>query len=176
MEESFQEKVPTPNFDIEKSPIKEAYVLLDAKTPLELSNRYSAEDQKLMQSGAWEWDYENEELLINKVKNILESADVSQMTDEERDWRNEILWFWYHHAISCAIWRYQDKEAAKKYAAVALEYQGSNHPNKITRLLDLLTNDKLPEAEQWAEGIEDGAEKETAQYLLKEYREGDFDV
>lgn len=174
MGESFQEKVPAPDFDIEKSPIKEAYVLLDAKTPLELSNRYSAEDQKLMQSEAW--DYENEELLINKVKNILESADVSQMTEEERDWRNEILWFWYHHAISCAIWRYKDKEAAQKYVAVALEHQGSSHPNKITRLLDLLIHDKLPEAEQWAEGIEDEVEKETAQYLLKKYREKDFDV
>ena len=110
-------------FDVEKSPAKEAYVLLRAKTPLELSNLYSAEDQRLMLVGSW--DYANEQSVVNKVKNILEPIDPFTLNADEREWRQEILWFWYHHAISCAIWRYKDKAAARIYAAKALEYQSS---------------------------------------------------
>jgi hypothetical protein len=165
-----QQKVE--KFDIEKSPAKEAYVLLSAKTPLELSNLYSDEDQKLMNSGAW--DYGNPELLVNKVKEILESIDPQTLTDDEIDWRQEILWFWYHHAISCAIWRYRDRETAKNYVAKALDYQPAEHPNQITRLFDFLVNDKVAEAEQWAESIKEEPEKSTASLLVEEYKEGKF--
>ena len=165
----------TPNqelFDVEKSPIKEAYVLLGAHTPLELSNLYTVEDQKLMKSG--NWDYGNPELITNKVKIILESIDSASLTEEEREWRQEILWFWYHHAISCAVWMYKDKEAAQKYSTSALENQPAVHPNKITKLLDLLVHDKLDDAEKWAEEITEEPEKSTATSLVSDYKQGGF--
>jgi len=157
---------------MEKSPAKEAYILLGAKTPLELSNLYSVEDQKLMHSGSW--DYADKESAVNKVKGILESIDPSTLTTEEREWRQEILWFWYHHAISCAVWRYKDKAAAQMYAAKALENQPADHPNKITQLLDFLVNDKLEYAEKWVANIGEEPEKSTATSLVQTYKDGKF--
>lgn len=159
-------------FEREKSPAREAYFLLSASTPLELSNLYAEEDQKLMRSGSW--DYEDSDLSVNKVKDILESVDPRALTENEREWSQEILWFWYHHAISCAIWRYKDKEAAQRYSRKALEIQPLNHPNSITRLLNFLVNDKLEDAKKFAEGIKDEPERSTAVSLMEEYKEGFF--
>jgi hypothetical protein len=153
------------------SPLKEAYLLLGAKTPLELSDLYSAEDQKLMKAGAW--DYDNPNLIVNKVKTNLEFTDLATLSEEEKEWRKEILWFWYHHAISCAIWRYKDKQAAQAYSARALELQSDDHPNQITRLLYLLVRDQLPEAEAWAMTVNE-EEKDTAESLIKQYKGGGF--
>lgn len=150
------------------SPLKEAFELLGASTPLELSNLYAEEDQKLMKSG--EWDYNNPSLVVNKVKEILESIDPSELSKEELVWREEILWFWYHHAVSCAVWKYKDKEAAQEYAALALAFQSENHPNKITKLLYLLVNDQIAEAETWTETISESPERETAADLLRDYK------
>ncbi len=159
-------------FDFEKSPIREVYVLLNARTPLELNNLYTAEDQKLMTSH--EWNYRNPELVVNKVKDILEATDPNTLNQNEQEWRHEILWFWYHHAISCAIWRYKDKNAAQTYATKALEYQSEEHPNKITQLFYFLVNDNLDEAERWASAIEEDPEKTTAAELVDEYKKGSF--
>lgn len=158
------------NNQIETSVMKNAYELLGADSPLNLSLLYTQEDQKLMKSQAW--DYNNENLVINKVKNILENVDVEKLSSQEKEWRNEILWFWYHHAISCAIWRYKDKEKAKFYSSKALEFQ-DNH-NQITKLLYFLVNNKIDEAEKWASEISDEAEKETASSLIKEFKNGQF--
>jgi hypothetical protein len=159
------EKVNTFNF--EKSPAKEAYLLLSAHTPLELSNKYSEEDQRQMLSGTW--DYNNPALIINKVKNILEGISPQKLIEEEKDWVEEILWFWYHHAISCALYKYKDKEKARACAIKALDIQPENHPNKITKLLSLLLDDKLEEARKWAQSIEEESEKSTAQSLITEW-------
>ena len=159
-------------FDIERSSIKEAYLLLNAHTPFELSDLYNAEDQKLMMSQAW--DYENPELITNKVKAILELVNAASLTPEEQKWKQEILWFWYHHAISCAIWRYKDKEAARTYADKALEYQSEDHPNKITQLLSLLIDGQLEAAENWLNGIKEEPEKSTAAELVADYKKQSF--
>ncbi len=159
-------------FDAEKSPLREAYLLLHAFTPLQLSNLYTAEDQKLMLSK--EWDYNNPELITNKIKTTIESVDLSLLPERERVWAQEILWFWYHHAISCAIWRYKDKIAARAFAAKALEYQTSDHPNKITQLLFLLVHDRVDEAEEWAEGIEKEPERSSAISLVNEWKTNSF--
>ncbi len=156
------------NFEThQKSQLAEVYRMLGASTPLEMSNLYTEEDQKLMKSG--QWDYDNPELITNKIKVSLESIDKSSLNEEESDWRNEILWFWYHHAISCAIEK-NDKIAAQKYAEKALEIQSDDHPNKITKLLYLLVHDKLEEAEAWALNIDEELEKSTAQYQLEIYK------
>jgi hypothetical protein len=159
-------------FAFENSPLKDAYHLLSAQTPLELSRAYDSIDQQLMKTGSW--DYANPELPVNKVKEILERASVGQLTDDEKEWRQEILWFWYHHAISSAIWLHKDREKAKEFAAQALDYQSEENPNKITRLLFLLVNDRLADAEAWAGSIVDEGEHETAAETIGEYKEGKF--
>ncbi|MBI5400979.1 MAG: hypothetical protein HZB12_02600 [Candidatus Yonathbacteria bacterium] len=104
----------------------------------------------------------------------MESIDPLTLMENERGWVQEILWFWYHHAISCAIWRYKDKEVAGVYAIKALENQSKDHPNEITKLFNFLVNDKLEEAEKLTEIIKEEPEKSTAVYLVKEYTEGRF--
>jgi len=156
-------------FNIENSPMREVYELLEASTPLELSQKYTKAEQPLFISQ--EWDYENPEQIQNKVKGILESTDPSILTEEEQDWRQEILWFWYHHAISCAIWK-KDKEKAREYSNKALELQDKNHPNKITKILNLLVNDKVDEAEEFVKTVE--TDREEAQGLIDDYKEGRF--
>jgi hypothetical protein len=157
-----------------------------------LSNKYGAEDQKLMRAETW--DYDNPDLLVNKVKETIEEVGLEHLEGEEAKWCREIVWFWYHHAISCAIARYRDREAAKAFAAKALDLQPADHPNRITKLLYLLINDNLEEAERYvaeipeayaedeiildAEGNEiqsrENIEKETAQEVLDDYKRTGF--
>ena len=127
-----------------------------------------------MKSG--EWDYKNQELVVNKVKDVLEGLDPAFLSEEEKEWRGEILWFWYHHAISCAIWHYHDKPAAIEFSNKALSYQSPEHPNKITKLLSLFVEGKMSEAEEWAKGIQNEVEKETAAYVIEDYKKHGFDI
>jgi len=159
-----------PKFEISQSPMKEAYELLEANSPLELSNLYTKEDQKILKGGSW--DYNNPDLIIHKIKDILEAIDEDNLAEEEKVWRNEILWFWYHHAISCAIFRYKDRIAAKEYSTKALSYKDKNHPNKITDIFDFLIDNRVSDAEQLAEAMDE--DKETALELIEEYKEGNM--
>lgn len=152
--------------------IQSAYELLGVDNGFDLNKRYVEEDQKIAKSG--QWDYDNPGLITNKIKNILEQMDPSGLAEEEQEWREEILWFWYHHAISCAIWKKQDKVAAQEYAAKALEHQLISQPdaekrNQITTLFSLLLNDKIEEAKEWAKNINDEVEEETAKDIIKEW-------
>ncbi|MEK7135986.1 MAG: hypothetical protein AAB821_00120 [Patescibacteria group bacterium] len=169
------EKIPNSNkeddLEIENSPLKEAYLILNASNPLELSRLYTAEDQVLMKSNLW--DYDNPNLVVNKIKELVEQADWEQLSSKEQQWAQEILWFWYHHAISCAI-KKQDKKLAKKYATKALELQDEGHPNKITQLLYYLVNDNLKEAELWLASIAIEPEKSTAAELVGLYKKDGF--
>ena len=160
------EKVPEI-FDFEKSPIKEAYVLLGATTPLELSRRYTEEEQVLFKN--YTWDYDNPEQIQNRIKEILESVPEAELSPEEADWRNEILWFWYHHAISVSMWK-KDREKAKFFSEKALEYQDNG--NILTKLLYLLCRDEVVEAEKWIVENENDTDVETARELLEEYKQG----
>jgi hypothetical protein len=161
-----------PSFDIEKSPMREAYHLLGASTPLELSNKYTEEDQKLWMTQAW--DYENPDLITNKVKELVEHIDPTNLAENEREWRREIIWFWYHHAISCAIGRYKSRKDAQEFSRKALMWQDADHPNKITRLLDYLVHDDVKGAREWAHRIDEEPEKTTAQNLLQKYEANQF--
>lgn len=167
-----EKEIQTEIFDIENSPIKEAYKILGANNPKELQFLYGAEDQKLMKSS--EWDYNNPELNINIVKNIIEDVDLNKLTEGEKEWRMEILWFWYHHATSCAIWRYKNKERALFFVRRALEYKTVDNPNKITQLLFFLINDQVKEAEELILTIDDSVEKESAKSVIEEYKEAGF--
>ena len=164
-------EAPGEGFDFERSPLKDAYTLLGAKTPMQLQLAYDKADQDLMKNRAW--DYNNPGLSINKVKQILEVTNPSELTEDEREWREEILWFWYHHAISCAIARYHDRAAAKMYAEKALSYKTEKNPNRITKLFQLLLDDKIADAEAWATTVHED-EKDAAEFLVSEYRAGKF--
>src|SRR5271166_6422555 len=102
-----------------ESPLSEAYALVGARDIVELSEIYDREDQRLFKSG--QWDYDNPDLLTNRIKAILAGVNPTKLTETEREWRQEMLWFWYHHAISCAIWKKKDKEKAKLYAGEAIK-------------------------------------------------------
>lgn len=151
--------------------IKKMYILLDAKKASELFDKYFEEDQRIITSRIE--DYHDPKLIINKVHNLLEKIDARHLTREEQIERRHILWLWYHHAISYAVWGYKDKKRAKKYSALALRNQPKNHPNKITRLLYLLVRDKYEEAKEWVKSISK-EEKSTAKKLLLFYKEGGF--
>lgn len=158
--------------DISKSPLKRAYVLLVAHTPFELSEKYLAEDQRIITSRIF--DYHDRKLITNKVKSILEKVDARTLSKDERYERRLILWLWHHHAISYAIWGYKDKRRAQKYSSLALKYQPDKHPNHITRLLYLLVRDRLTEGKRWVKTLKEKQEKTTALSLLKFYNERGF--
>lgn len=156
--------------NIQSKPLHTIYELMGVTSMHDLNRAYTEEDQKLMKEGRW--DYEDPELLTNRVKSLLEQVDPITLSEEEKEWREEILWFWYHHAISCAVWRYADRQRAQEYASKALEHQDSNHPNKITKLLYYLVHDDLVSAEKLTETMD--LDKETAISVIDEYKEKRF--
>jgi len=153
-------------FDTATSPLKEAYALLNATDPGHLSDRYTDEDQKLVLAHAW--DYKNPELIVNKLKELLDSINSDELSDNERYWRANILWFWNHHAIDCALRVYSDREAALGFARRALEIQPAGHPNKITKLYYLLLSGDVAGAREWQKQIDSEPEKEYAEVLFFE--------
>ena len=149
--------------------VSEAFALLGVQNFLDLSNAYSREDQVLMKSQGW--DAYNPSLITNQVKVILEQIDPNDLSESDSVWRDEILWFWYHHAVSCERNRVQ----AQTYTAKALELQSEDHPNQITKLLWFLTHDKVDEAKGWAAKIStDSVEHQTAIDLIEAYEERKF--
>ena len=132
-------------------------------------------DQERMKSGMW--DYKNTTSLNTRIVRDLERVTRSDLTEDER-WRVEqMIWMWYHHAVSCAIYKYKDREAALGFVRKALEYQKRipNHPNKITSLFLLLLNGKIRKA--WESMKRMGRiERNTAQDIISEWeKQSPFD-
>jgi hypothetical protein len=172
MEQTPQEQ---NSFNFEVSPLKDAYILLAAKTPMELFNAYNEIDRTTKKTTG-DWDYTNSDLLINKVKELLEPIALEYLTEEEKEWRQEILWLWYHHATSSALFVHKDIQKAKEFVAKALDYQSEGNPNGITKLLSLLANGRLGDAEIWANALPDSTddqkmEKQSALDIVTEYEE-----
>ncbi len=151
--------------------LERAYALAGVQKPLPLHKAYCKAEQPLFVDRSW--DYNNPDQLHNQIKKELEDIDLEQLTEEEHDWCREILWFWHHHAISCAWWK-RDLQAVRFHAEKALSYQESDHPNKITRLLFLLAHHKLEEAKRWAETITDIVEGPVSLELISGYEQGLF--
>ncbi len=92
------------------------------------------------------------------------------MGDDDRVWLNEIIWFWYHHAISYAI-RINNRVLAQAYAEKALLFQDYHQPtNRITKLLWFLTRDRVGDAAEWIEIDPEHSDYQTGIDLLDEYR------
>lgn len=149
-----------------------AFRLLKVKSFFRLFQAYCIEDQKLMKSGTW--DAHNPKLVINRVKAIIERIDTNHLNEEDREWWHEIMWFWYHHAISFALWKLNDRKLANLYAIKALEYQ-ENNPNRITKVLWFLINDDPEAARAWltAPGVH-ATDLKTGIELIQDYQNGKF--
>lgn len=161
--------------------MNEAFQLLGVTNFKDLSLAYTREDQKLMKSG--EWDARNPTLVTNQVKTLLEQIDPNDLSMADKEWCSEILWFWYHHAVSHAIWKARDRTLAQDYANKAMALQaecqppGSGQQNRLTKLLCLLVHDKVTEAKQWMVEMPAGAdpiEHKNGLELIEEYERGEF--
>ena len=159
--------------------IQEAFDLLGVNNFASLSRAYSEEDQKLMKN--WMWDHQSPTLITNRMRKILEKINPADLSEDDSIWWHEILWFWYHHAISCAVLKRKDRALAQQYAARAIELQPDDHPNQITELLFLLVHDRLQEAKEMAEHMptpeedpEVGIERQSALDLVALYERGEF--
>ena len=151
--------------------IQQAYELFGVSNVFELQKAYTLHDQALMKSN--QWNAYNTELIINRAKIILEQIDLQKLTDDERFWFTELLWFWYHHAISCETLRTN----AQKYAEKALSLMSDDHPNRITRLLWYLTKDDVIGAKAWLntkKELWDEVEFQTGKSLVEEYQRRTF--
>jgi len=137
---------------------------------LRASRAYSAFDQAAIKKGVW--DYDDPNFICRQVVELIEGTPLDELTEEEQEWFQEIAWFWHHHAISWMIWHDQ-KERAREEAALALSLQDADHPNRITRLLYLLVQDRLEEAKDhvsYGPSGWDEVERDTGKWLLEEYR------
>ncbi len=155
--------------------LTEACELLQVSSPYELARNFIKEDQRLLKKQSW--DYKNSELVLNKVKEIVESVIDDDLITNDKDIEDEletILWFWYHHATGYAIWKYKDKMKALKFSSKALKYQTADNPNQITQLLYLLVRDEVTEAEALLEKISDEPDKTASRGILQEYIAGNF--
>jgi hypothetical protein len=127
-----------------------AFELLGVTNFKDLSIAYSAADQELMKKGIW---YHKGNSVPNLVKTLIENIDPEELDEKDKQWWREIMWFWYHHAISSALRMSGDRMIAQilaqTFATRALEFQDADHPNKITRLLYLLVHGQVREAEEW---------------------------
>ena len=113
---------------------------------------FSKEDQRLMKSG--EWDPQNPELVLNKMKAEIEALDDSSLSEQELSDKDNALWLWYHHGSQFAYAKYHDTETAIAYIDKALEYREKiGLDNQITPLLKMLYTGNLVEARTFAESL-----------------------
>lgn len=151
--------------------VKRAFDLLGVTDFSSLDFAYTLEDQRLMRAGTW--DDRDPILITNRVRHILEDIDPIDLDENDRVWWREILWFWYHHAISYAIFKRKDRALAQRYADKAREIQGElGHPNRLTELLRLLVYDEVGKARDMVEQLT--TEANSAKELLQEYERGEF--
>lgn len=153
--------------------VNEAFALFGVKTFFELARAYTAVDQIYMKGQRW--DAFDPSLMTNKAKSVLEQIDPVDLEEHDREWHQEILWFWYHHAISYAIWKAKDRHLAQTYADSALKLHSNT--NRITKLLWFLVYDKVAEAREWMNTAPidaDEVEHANGLDLIIEYERGEF--
>ena len=124
-------------------------------------------DQRRMRS--LKWDYTKDSLDTRIVFDLVQVPQTELTPDE--NWRvNQMIWLWYHHAVSCAISRHKDRKKALEFVNKALEYQAriKDHPNKITPLFKLLLLGKLDEAKNFAKEP-DFADRDLAKDLIEDW-------
>lgn len=143
--------------------------VLGVRTPKELDTLFTELDQSEMKKGSY--DYEDENLLLNKIKKHLETFDPETLNEEELKWRNEMLWLWNHHAAGMALLGHKDHETARNFAEEALSYMPEDHPNKITKLLYFLSCGDVTGAENWIQNEVSDSEKNAVLDAIQNYKE-----
>ncbi len=129
-------------------------------------------DQKVIKENLF--DENDPDLLNNRIKDRLLDIDLNELEKYERQIIQGILWLWYHHATTVAIWRDKDLSKARSLCKKAIDNLYPEHPNKITPMIHLLLHGKIEEARRWKEEEVEEVEKEYALYLLEEYEKGTF--
>ena len=140
-----------------------------------LHNIYVRSDRKLFPTG--KFNYDDSRLLVNRIKRALEVLPDEHFSGErDFEWKREILWYWYHHAISVAVFCRGDLFQARLFADLALWFQGRNPSNKITRLLWHLVHGRVKQAKRWfREGVK-SPDRGTGRAVLHWYKQGHFSL
>ncbi|MEK7099428.1 MAG: hypothetical protein AAB916_02830 [Patescibacteria group bacterium] len=150
---------------------QEAFDLFGVNSFRALHDAYMQKDQDKFLFNTWCYDDPTD--ILVQTREALEAIDPGVLDEDDRMWWYEIIWFWYHHAISASI-RKLDKARARYFACMALAYQDPNHPNRITRLLWHLVYDRLAEARRFVYECQRlGPDHETEVELLEDYESGD---
>lgn len=111
---------------------------------------------------------------LNKIKNCLLLLDLEAMDSEERKTVQNMLWLWFHHATTVAIWKEKNIPRARELCQIALQYLFPEHPNKITPMIWMLLSKDIEGAKKWNETEVGPHEKKYAEHLLDEYKKGVF--
>lgn len=161
---------PSLHFNPTTSAMADLYVKLGASTPLELSNKFTELDQKQMESGGY--DYADKESAVNELKARLEELDPASLTEEENEWRDEMLWLWHHHAAGFALFS-GHREDAQRLIETALSYQAADHPNKFSGLILLMAHDDVEAAEEYISTaiLPDSVEYQGALGVLESFKQ-----
>ncbi len=115
-----------------------------------------------------EWDFNDEELVPNKIKALLENCH-EKMTDEEQFYINHMIWSWHQHATIMAL-RIYDIDDAKKFFAEASTFKA--HHDDLTKILEFMTNGRIDSAQNYANHMEQPELKPDALEIIRDYTEG----
>jgi hypothetical protein len=110
----------------------------------------------------------------NQIKEDLLGVDVSYLPEFERRVVQNMLWLWFQHATTVAIWKESNLDLARELCARAVSYLYPTHPNKITYMIDMLLRHDVEGAKKWLGSEVSEVEREYGEYLLKEYEKGVF--
>ncbi len=140
----------------------------------DLHSLYHQLDQEAITNGTF--DYTDSSLRLNKIKNALLEIDCQNLKATEGKIIKSILWLWYHHATTVAIWQRKDIKQARIFCKHACEYLYSDHPNTITPMISMLLEHNIQSAKEWYETKVAEVEKPYARHLLDEYAKGVFNI
>ena len=131
-----------------KNTIRNILKEFNVRDVYDLSELHLAIDQQQIKTDTFK--LHSKKNINNRIKNALETLDIRKIKNsDEQEVVKDILWLWYHHACTIAIWKKGDIKAGKRYCKKALSYLYEGHPNKMTWLIMLLLEGKIDEAKKW---------------------------
>jgi len=147
--------------------VLKTFNVADAKA---LHDKYCEFDRAAFRNG--KWNPENQSFICTKIKNLLLEVNVEELTDKDKGWILEILWFWHHHAISASLWRGLLQQA-RDYSFTALAFQAGKHDNQVTLALHLLIHNRFQDVAFLLEQVPEctiGDKRKSIMELLAEFQ------
>jgi hypothetical protein len=138
----------------------------------ELNTLNLSSDQDLVRRNAF--SLTDKTLINNQIKDDLLTINFQSLPEHEMNVVKNILWLWFQHATTIAIWKERNLDLARELCTKAISYLYPSHPNKITYMIDMLLRDDVVGARRWLVSEVNDVEKEYGEYLLKEYEKGVF--